>query len=29
LWAADGSAPEPFDNARYLDCARPVASGCL
>jgi predicted metal-dependent enzyme (double-stranded beta helix superfamily) len=25
LWAADGSAPEPFDNARYLHGARPVA----
>ena len=25
LWAAEGSGPEPFDNARYLDGARPVA----
>jgi predicted metal-dependent enzyme (double-stranded beta helix superfamily) len=25
LWAADGSAPEPFDDARYLRGARPVA----
>jgi len=25
LWAIDGSGPEPFDNARYLGGARPVA----
>lgn len=25
LWAADGRGPEPFDDARYLGGARPVA----
>jgi predicted metal-dependent enzyme (double-stranded beta helix superfamily) len=25
MWTAEGSRPEPFDNARYLAGARPVA----
>jgi predicted metal-dependent enzyme (double-stranded beta helix superfamily) len=25
LWGADGSGPEPFDNVRYLEGARPIA----